>query len=80
MDQHRILFISDNYLFSIYVDASNWDLNSGDGIISDSDFCSPNLVRADHAVNLVGWGFDNSTNQEYWIIRNHWGESWVLFI
>lgn len=26
-----------------------------------------------HAVNVVGYGKDATTSQEYWIVRNSWG-------
>jgi len=27
-----------------------------------------------HAVLLVGWGFDGPSNKDYWIVKNQWGE------
>ena len=30
----------------------------------------------DHAVSLVGFGADETTGQEYWTLRNSWGEGW----
>lgn len=42
------------------------------GILSD-----PNCYhRIDHAVNVVGWGIDESSSQEYWIVKNQWGTDW----
>jgi cathepsin B len=31
-----------------------------------------------HAVKLIGWGVDTSTNQDYWLIANSWGADWGL--
>lgn len=42
-------------------------------IIDDSDCNDGNI---DHAVVLVGWDYDEKTDQEFWIIRNSWGTSW----
>jgi len=42
------------------------------GIYSDPD-CGYNL---DHGVLLVGYGYDNLYNMEYWIVKNSWGKEW----
>lgn len=30
----------------------------------------------DHAINIVGWGQDPSTGEDYWIMKNSWGTPW----
>ena len=29
-----------------------------------------------HAVKVVGWGVQNATGQEYWLVANSWGPTW----
>ncbi len=33
-------------------------------------------TSTNHIVSIVGFGKDPDTNQDYWIIRNSWGEYW----
>jgi len=55
---------------SISVDASSWGMYGG-GIFDGCDQTNPDL---DHAVQLVGYGTEGG--QDYWLVRNSWGESW----
>jgi cathepsin X len=41
------------------------------GVYSEKSVLEPN-----HIVSLTGWGVEESTGTEYWIVRNSWGEAW----
>ena len=57
---------------SVFVDAS-WYSYKG-GIYNAS--CTNASVN--HAVDVVGYGIDSTTTEEYWIIRNSWGLTWGI--
>lgn len=42
------------------------------GIFSDES----HSTQADHIVAIVGWGLDEGTGAQYWIVRNSWGDYW----
>ncbi|KAL7464824.1 hypothetical protein ACHAXS_005149 [Conticribra weissflogii] len=48
--------------------------------VLDVESCEENdVMHLDHAINLVGWGVDESpdgTKAEHWIIRNSWSTRW----
>jgi len=44
-----------------------------DGSIFTDDTASK---FTDHVVSIVGWDMDETTNTQFWIIRNSWGEYW----
>lgn len=73
MNETAILYAVANQPVSIAVEAdqSYWQNYQG-GIVS-SPGCGDNL---DHGVLIVGYGTDSSTNQDYWIVKNSWGEAW----
>jgi hypothetical protein len=48
-------------------------LRDYEGGILDDESAS---TSTNHIVSIVGFGKDSDTNQDYWIIRNSWGEYW----
>lgn len=58
---------------AISVDASSWpDYESG--VFAGCDYA--NNISMDHAVQLIGYGFDNKTQESYWLVRNSWSAIW----
>lgn len=48
-------------------------LRDYEGGILDDETAS---TSSNHIVSIVGFGKDDATGQEYWIMRNSWGEYW----
>merc|ERR1712086_267103 len=48
-------------------------LRDYEGGILDDDTAS---TSSNHIVSIIGFGKDDTTGKEYWIIRNSWGEYW----
>jgi cathepsin L len=57
---------------SVSVDAMSWSFYGG-GVFNGCNAASPDI---DHAVQLVGFGTDAASKQDYWLVRNSWGTSW----
>merc|ERR1711862_333370 len=43
------------------------------GVYTDNN---PEDQDINHIVSIVGWGVDESTQKQHWIVRNSWGEYW----
>ena len=35
-------------------------------------------TTVNHAVTLVGYGYDSETKFNYWLVRNSWGRKWGM--
>jgi C1A family cysteine protease len=59
---------------SISIDASTQVFQFFKSGVLDDSTCGTDL---DHGVLLVGYGTDNVTNKDYWIVKNSWGPTWA---
>lgn len=50
----------------------NWENNYKGGIYSEK----VKFPLVNHEISVIGYGFDEETQQEYWIGRNSWGSYW----
>jgi len=57
---------------AISVTASDWSIYSH-GVF---DGCSTSRPIVNHAVVLMGYGYDETLGKHYWTVRNSWGEHW----
>ena len=74
MNQYKALMIAVATLgpVSVSVAASGWGLYKG-GIYNDD---KDDTRTINHAVVLEGYGTDEATGQDYWLVRNSWGPLW----
>jgi cathepsin X len=42
------------------------------GIFNDDGYSQ----RTNHIVSITGWGIDSTTQKQFWIVRNSWGQYW----
>ena len=61
---------------SINVAAGNWQFYKK-GVFNNTAANGPeNEWGIDHAVQMVGYGYDKEVDENYWIVRNSWSTLW----
>jgi KDEL-tailed cysteine endopeptidase len=53
--------------------STNYFQTYSSGILSNATACG---TTVDHAVLVVGYGYEATSNMNYWIVKNSWGTSW----
>ena len=59
---------------TVGIDASHWSFNHYRGGIYRRENCSTSAL--DHAVLAVGYGVDEDSGEEFYILKNSWGADW----
>ena len=61
---------------AVVLAANNKYIHSYSSGVIDADECYGGLDSINHAVLIVGYGTDEATGLEYWLIRNSWNSTW----
>jgi len=61
---------------AIDVAAGNWQDYESGVFQNTNSSGSDNEWQVDHAVQMVGYGYDKVLNKNYWIVRNSWSTNW----
>lgn len=72
-DENGILSEIQKGPVSVAIEADQAIFQFYSGGVLDDISCGNNI---DHAVLIVGYGIDQSSNKPYYIIKNSWGSSW----
>lgn len=64
--------------FEVYGDFMNYQSGVYHHVFNESLLKFDPFQLTNHAVLVVGWGYDESSAQKYWIVKNSWSTSWGL--
>ncbi len=75
--EHIKKFLMSFGILSVSINAvSEVLVYNGENVISTDACKNTKIHELDHAVNLVGFGKNETDGSEYWILRNSWSTNW----
>jgi len=65
---------------AVGVNASPWHAYqpSADDSVLPADSCPSEMAKINHGVVAVGWGTDERSGKDFWLLKNSWGPRWGL--
>ena len=61
---------------AVAIDASNMSFQLYDSGVYYEPCCNSAAEGLDHAVLVVGYGRDEKSGEDYWLVKNSWGKRW----
>ena len=61
---------------SIAIDANHTSFHHYSGGVYSEPRCRNTDHHLTHAVLIVGYGTDEETGEDYWLVKNSWGTTW----
>ena len=65
---------------AVGVNASPWHAYqpSAEDSVLPADSCPSEMAKINHGVVAVGWGTDERSGKDFWLLKNSWGPRWGL--
>jgi cathepsin L len=75
-DEVALMAASAQHVISVGIDASQDSFQFYSSGVYNEPQCVNGWDQLDHGVTVVGYGHDESSKLDYWIVKNSWGEFW----
>jgi len=75
-DKDAMIAALQTNVLSVAVSTNNFPFQHYKRGIMTSQYCGIGDTDLDHYANVVGMGYDEDRDMQYWVMRNSWGASW----
>jgi hypothetical protein len=72
-EEHLRLAVYDSGPVACAIDAFHYSFHLYQSGVYDEPGCSSDFQALDHAVLTIGWGNDEGSGKDYWIVQNSLG-------